>query len=137
MGKRINRYLDTCECIISFEWDGKSGDSPHTNPVTINRCSLHSKLTDPTEHRDELYKSDFHRAMTQRKIIELLPEELKVNDGSDFYTFAERPILFYDKNGALRIQIKGLSKKDLEAIQTAINEDESLKKYGDYQIFLD
>lgn len=129
--QKINRYLDTCPCVIYYEVE----DGEFINPKTINKCELHKDFDDGSQHFDALVADDLHRAHVHNKILSLLPDELRQGeDGS--YSYINIPQVNYSADYELIIVIDGLSVEQKSDIAAAVNGDESIKEFGNHLVVL-
>ncbi len=129
--QKINRYLDTCPCVVYYEVEGGN----FVNAKTINKCELHKDFDDGQQHFDTIVADDLHRAHVHNKILSLLPDELRQGeDGA--YTYVNVPKVSYSVDYELIIVIDGLTVEQKSDIAAAVNDDDEIKQYGNHLIIL-
>lgn len=129
--QKINRYLDTCPCIVYYEVE----NGEFINPKTIRKCELHKDFDNGQQHFNVLVMDDLHRAHVLQKILTLLPDELRVGSEGE-YGFVQIPAISYSEDYELVITIAGLTTEQKADIATAVNADDNIKQYGNHLVIL-
>lgn len=129
--QKINRYLDTCPCIVYYEVEADE----FINPKTINKCMLHAEFDDGSQHFNTIVADDLHRAHVLQKILTLLPDELRIEQ-DESYAFVQVPACTYNDEYALVITIDGLTTEQKSDIAAAVNDDDAIKEFGNHLVIL-
>lgn len=113
-----------CQCVISYDYDEVAGDTPEkrSNHSHISRCQYH-ELLDGKDLHDALCLEQTQVAIVQRKIAEVRPDLLKLDDKGQAVLDEEKTSVTLDENREivcvaipLDAQEKADLKTELEAV---------------------
>lgn len=122
--KHITRWsLDTCGCVIDYEWDDVQSEDMRVHKLSnvVMKCAAHSKYNGSKLY-DVLVAENTHKNKTIGKIIEMFPNEFPVDADGNIYNLHK--INFkYDDNRRLNIAVLGFDNIKKEKLLSMLGKE--------------
>lgn len=110
-----------CQCVISYDYDEVVGDIPEkrSNHGHISRCQYH-ELLDGKDLHDALCLEQTQVSIVQRKIAEVRPDFLTVDEKGQTVLDEEKAVVGLDDNRELICESPTLNDQEKADLKTEL-----------------
>lgn len=110
-----------CQCVISYDYDEVAGDIPEkrSNHSHISRCEYH-ELLDGKDLHDALCLEQAQVAIVHRKIAEVRPDFLTVDEKGQIILDEKKAVVGLDDNRELTCESPTLNDQEKSDLKTEL-----------------